>query len=250
MHQPRPLSDLTRKLQPQISHYLDALALRTTPAPRAWWFDDHAIVHVSGREHHVWAPGNGALESSLAALASVRPWLTMRHHLYAGRGLGGALCKTHQVEMIGPFQRFINNSRHIDSSHTVAISPREGRSLTQINRSDDSAWGHHAGLGLVGGRQIIAAVELLVDDPVLGVARLGPVRAGRGDGAADRAVALLQRACAALPGRTVFHDVRMDRRRRYDWALQAGMVQSHTYEHWLCKPHPGTRPEPECRPHS
>ena len=227
-----PLSALTDRMPHLLSQIIDPLA---ADGAMAWWFDDHAVVHVPGPVHRVYALGNGQLDPSVASLAAVREDLPARLHLFAGHGLGGVLCKTHHVELVGPYQRFVSTTSTPAAGALTTITATDGRALTHLGSRAPTPWGTGAGLALVEAGRVVAAAELLVDDIGRDMARVGPVRVARDDDAARHAVRFLR--LAANHRKLVAHDVRLDRRDRYGWAVQAGLSADHLYEHWRCEAH-------------
>lgn len=230
-----PLPAVADRIRSRAWSHADVRCALDQPGAMAW-VDGDALVCAWGPPAVVHAVEADAFGPTAALLAELRDELPAALELRAGPGGGGILTKTHQVEMLGPIQRFAAPARaRLDDPD--GLRPLTLDDLDQVRAlADKQAWipprDRFVGwLGVERKGQLLGAIGPIDtgDDTCLA----SPPALARAERRTDLGAQLLA-ALARNSPRQVVLDIRADRRNQATFADLAGFRLVASFERWWC----------------
>lgn len=197
------------------------------------WTADGGEVAILRDPPMVHAIGTRAFDPVAELLADRRTDLPERFELRVGPAAAGIVARTHRITMIGPMHRLIAGPPRLPEPEGLrALRPADADAVTQLSDSDhdlDPSWLKGPGwIGVEDHGSLTGAIGPIREGG--GITLLSPPRLARRARRTDLAAQLCAAAIRRYPGAVL--DVRMDRRARVAWAVEAGFQIVGAWERW------------------
>ncbi|MFK7930438.1 MAG: hypothetical protein AB8H79_19780 [Myxococcota bacterium] len=235
-----PLTAFADRIRGRAWTHADVRCALDQPGAMAW-VDGPALVCAWGPR----TPRNAAVVHAVEErafgpcaqlLAELRPHLPARLELRVGQAGAGVLAQSHHIDMLGPVQRFAAPDRAtldepvgvapLSPLHIDAIRALVGRDDPPAPAQIDPGW-----IGVFEGQELVAAVGPV--DTGDDVCQVRPPLLARRHRKTDLGAQMLS-AFVGRQRRTVFVDIRADRRSKVDLAERAGFRLTSAFERWWC----------------